>query len=1138
MKGEYLMIRKTLSAVALAAAVSSFGDAMSDATILRMPAMPKAPVIDGKISTDEWRYASTTFGGISTKTGLMTRRQNDFRFGYDAKNLYVSITSETPLAPQPMTSDDRVEFRFLPPGKTTPVIIEFDYTGKGKIPAGVIVKNSIGVSEMNSEQGECWTTEVAIPLSVLGVETIENGKEWKFQMMRHWSSQKETGYFHRPKNDKDMATFIPDKDAMAVSFDGFGHHMYPATGNYTWTYRVENPHNYKAYVHSNSFRSGLDGAPTLDINNPDLFGKEKKARIGYSVLAKPGISSYFQLYMMAQFPGKPRCLYSQIVSVNRDKVYYQRVMFWDTSISQRAAVYKDSVGYPYLSCGYYPSFGEKLRVAATFNRKLPIGYAEINVRDSKGKVLHTFKKSAFGNPLQSFEDQTVLKNLPLGDYTVTMDTIALDGRKFSHKRTFSVRKFEWQGLNIGKERVIIPPFKPLKHNASKKEVHALMIGYKIGGGVWDAIYAEGENILAAPIQLFLDGKPVAAGNIKLISVEKDRVVYETTSKAGKVKFVLNQDYDYDGFCKLTVKVIPQGTVKVKSFDLRIPVKNKYVKYYTALHSNRKRALGKPDWSIPAGQGELNMDSALQRKGRIQNYVWLGEEYKGISWIIDSQKGFSLDKKSFPYKLIRKGDTVTFIQQMVNVPTEWNKPWEFVMGFSPTPVKPQAKQFRSISQPMYDYPTAKGAVAAGIMNVTQWPLGYYYPINAFPNGDDSYFRIMLDSRGNKGITEAQRKKNADNYIARHKNWVLKNAPLASLSNMRRQLMDRRSYGEDYILMYHNPAFYSCRWAEAEMYKAEWLPWDYPVDDAHNEYIACQTPQYIDKMLWEMRTQARYGFSGMNFDCFPLGGGFNTVSMNAFRERPGAAPIISNVNMLQIASPGIQAGTNLFGWRELMKRTAHMLYTEKRLTFGVPWVEVHSTNAIVPSVAAFCSTVITTECASKGKDYYDRFPDSYTLCDLVGTQSGVVPRPIFSTVSSLIPKAEQVRTMIAFSFAYGLMNHCDQGIERGHKEYRIARDEVFTFGYGRPENKTIAFYDKEPQPIKCNAKNIRTTQVIRPDGKALLMVGNLGGKVKVKFDLSGLNYKNYKITDVYTGKVLKSAEIVVDNHGYALLKIEKL
>ena len=120
----------------------------------------------------------------------------------------------------------------------------------------------------------------------------------------------------------------------------------------------------------------------------------------------------------------------------------------------------------------------------------------------------------------------------------------------------------------------------------------------------------------------------------------------------------------------------------------------------------------------------------------------------------------------------------------------------------------------------------------------------------------------------------------------------------------------------------------------------------------------------------------------------------------------------------------------------------------------------------------------------------------------------------------------------------MNHCDQGVTRGYKDYLTARDEVFSFGYGRPQNKTIAFYDKEKQPITCNAKDIRTTQVIRPDGKALLMIGNLGGKVKAKFDLSGLKYKKYKITDVFSGKVLPAAEIEVPYHGYALLKIEKV
>ena len=85
--------------------------------------------------------------------------------------------------------------------------------------------------------------------------------------------------------------------------------------------------------------------------------------------------------------------------------------------------------------------------------------------------------------------------------------------------------------------------------------------------------------------------------------------------------------------------------------------------------------------------------------------------------------------------------------------------------------------------------------------------------------------------------------------------------------------------------------------------------------------------------------------------------------------------------------------------------------------------------------------------------------------------------------------------------------------------------------------IAYYDKEKQPVTCNTPKVRTTQVIRPDGKTLLMIGNTGDKVKVKFDLSGLNYKSYKITDVFTGKPVESTELEMPRHGYALWKIEK-
>ena len=1131
-------MKKCLSMLTGILALTTLGNPVSNETLLRLPPMPKVPVIDGKISQDEWKYASTTFGGISTQTGLMTRRENNFRFGYDAKNLYFAITSEIPVAPQTLTHDDKVEFHILPPGGQRTVVIVFDSKGKGKLPANVVMANGIAASLMNAEKGKCWNAELSVPLASLGVSAVKDGEKWGLQMIRHWSNQKETGYWHKPTKSGELGTFIPDSKAPVVSFDGFGLHYYASTGNYRWTYRVENPGKQKIGILSESYRMGVEGAPTLDINNPDLFGKAEKVRIGYSKEVEAGATAYFQLYQMAQFPGKPRLLFSELKGYNK-VTYYRRTMFWDVIISQRAAIYKDGEGLPYLNVGFYPSFGNKLRIAVSFNKKRPCGMAVVTVKDAKGKTLHTFTKSGFGRVLEDFEDETVLPRLPLGDYTVTLVSSAMDGRKFSHTRTFSIREFPWQNLNIGKERVIVPPFKPLQVDKNKQEVRALMTGYKIGGGLWNAIYAEGENILSAPVQFFLNGKPLFGGNTKLVSAEKDRVVYETTIFQDKVKLILHQDYDYDGFCKLTAKVIPQGTVKVKSFELRIPLKNDVVKYYNSLNSNHPRAKGKPDYTISPKQGELELSAIQQKKGRVLPYFWFGGLYKGFSWIIDTQRHYSLDTNHYAQKLVRNGKAVTFIQHIVNRPTEWSKPFEIVMGFEPTPVKPQAQEYRRISQYMYDYDPAKGSDIAGGMHATQWPLGYSYPINALPDGDDGYYKYILNSR-NRTLTAAERRKAGEEYIARHKTWLQKNAPLTNLDGLMSRFTDKRTVGDKYFLMYHNPAFYSCRWPEAEMYKAEWLPWDYPVDDAQNEYIACQTPEYIDKMLYEMRYQTRLGFDGMNFDCFPLGGGFNTVTMGAFREKPGPVPFIINDNMLQIAPYGISGCNNLFGWRELMKRTAHMLYTEKKLTYGVPWVELHSTNVAAVPVTSFCSTVITTECGARGGEFQDRFPEGYVLGDLAGTQSGVIPRPIVSTNAAVkgVSVDDEVKSLISFSFAYGLMNHSDQGVRRGYKDYQTARDAVFSFGYGRPENKTLTFYGKEKQPVICKAKDIRTTQVIRPDGRALLMIGNLGEKVLAEFDLSGLKYGKCQITDVFTGKILSSAKIEIPRRGYALLKIEKI
>ena len=62
----------------LVSSLAAFGVQLSDKTMVRCGAMVTPPKIDGRIDLGEWDYASTTFGGITPATGLMTFRECNF----------------------------------------------------------------------------------------------------------------------------------------------------------------------------------------------------------------------------------------------------------------------------------------------------------------------------------------------------------------------------------------------------------------------------------------------------------------------------------------------------------------------------------------------------------------------------------------------------------------------------------------------------------------------------------------------------------------------------------------------------------------------------------------------------------------------------------------------------------------------------------------------------------------------------------------------------------------------------------------------------------------------------------------------------------------------------------------------------
>ena len=1130
----------------LVASLAAFGVQLSDKTMVRCGAMVKPPKIDGRIDLGEWDYASTTFGGITPATGLMTFRECNFRLGYDKDNIYFACTSEMPRAPQPLYPADLVELRLLPPGADKPVVIKSDSTGKGVLPDGTKVANDFYADLLTSCLRKCWTIEMAIPLKSIGVKSIgEDKAAWGLQMIRQWDSMPETSVWHHGKAAEEMGTFIPDKDAPIVSFDSFGHAAYRENGDYCWPHRIENPGAKPISVVSESVVYAFNNPPTIDMINMEAVGDARRVPLlPRSLTVKPGGTEYMDLYMQAQFAGNTRQVFSLIKDKASGNVLYRRSMYWDVGKGQKHAVYKNDMGLPYLCAGFYPSYGNKLRYACVFFKKLPCVKVVVEVKDEKGKVLKSFRRSNFGMPLADFEDETHLPGLSNGKYFVTMDAEDAEEHHYKMERTFKVANFPWQGNEIGKDRVIIPPFKPLQVKKEAKEVHALMTGYRIGGELWDRIYCQEslnskrENILAAPVRFVLNGKYFGKTSTRLVSQEDDRVVYETTSYTDEAKLVITQDYDFDGFCKASIMLYPKGMIRVNDFALEFTLKNEVVELYSTLDKTGSRSADAPDLRIPQGEGVLDLKGALLNKGIYNPYIWLGGIYKGFCMLNDTSKNFCLDEKSVNIVVSRKGDGVTCRYDIVNKSTLWQEPKSYVFGFEPTPVKPQVEGIRAIGDYMYDYPPPKGAIWASMNFGPNIVNGMFFYPGTLINNDTSYFDRVFAYRG-KPDTDADRKAFVKDFMARNETWIRKNMPTVSIKPLLTLIGDKRKYGTDYFLSYNNPVLYSCHWPETEMYKAEWMPWDYPADDAISPYVGTVSDSYLDMILWNMRNNARRGWDGMNFDCFPLGGGRNTTSAQAFRSQPGQVPNINGSNMLQIASAGITRCNALFHWRELTRRTAIMLYKEGKSFMGYPWVELHDTNCQCIPVTAFCTTTITWERSSRGNEYPRRYPYGFIMAETAGTQSGTIPRCIVSTHPPKgVDSMRIAETLVSTTFAFGLLNHSDQGVIRNSKDYKLWRDYVFDFGYGRPQNKTLLFYSHEKQPVTCASKNILTSQVIRPDGKALILIGNSGDAVKAVFDVSGLKYGKCRFTDIRAGKEIDKPELDIPKYSYGMLLIEKL
>jgi len=447
------------------------------------------------------------------------------------------------------------------------------------------------------------------------------------------------------------------------------------------------------------------------------------------------------------------------------------------------------------------------------------------------------------------------------------------------------------------------------------------------------------------------------------------------------------------------------------------------------------------------------------------------------------------------------------------------PFEIVMGFEPTPVKPKSANFRKYFTGWW-YERAAECVPEHVYGDCY--LGIRETANFIrPAGDDwSFMEYIFSGRHDK--TPAEEEQFCKDYCARHN---LNANAWGYPWSWRMNLALKIARNNDTVIPYFNPTRLDPQQPEWDMYVDEWggHPWR-PSKFPSGDYLYTFHPykEYQDAMLYYARECLRHGGAGIYYDNIWLIGTDDKIR-----------------NGDKWAGDGAQyAVHHIFDIRELMRRSAVLAWQERKLIEDRPLLFIHHTDCNIVPWLSFASSGYDWEMNATKGDCQDRFSDDYIMGQSLGTQCGVIEHHLFVGNHT----DQTYRSFVAVCFAYDMLGSGGTSYPEPPLAHRRVFDVVHQFGYGDDSRTSIwPGYDPE-NPVKVlNAKDVRATTVKRKDGQTLLMIGNLGKQCRAEFDISGLKYQSCRIKNAETSKELSVGQkVAVDllKHEYALLLVEEV
>ena len=341
-----------------------------------------------------------------------------------------------------------------------------------------------------------------------------------------------------------------------------------------------------------------------------------------------------------------------------------------------------------------------------------------------------------GNKLEVF--------LPMEDYFPAK--YRLNIRIFSgEKLIYNTEKYfdiietpEWLKKQVGIEALsddyVLPPFSPvtLKDTA----IGVWNRNYKIGAMCLpEEIETQGAQMLDGPvrIEMISSGKdllaPAVKGAPKVIKQAKGVVHFSQENSLDQFDVTCQSSVEYDGLLLYSIEIRPKKEIEVSNITLHLPIKSEFAPYLWAggNYQESSRELRIQD----LGSSKVISGDGVQWESPFKSSIWLGDDERGLSWSCETEQYWYPQ----PYKerpqaqqIIRKGDRVELLVNMVSKPCKISKPVTYKFALMGTPVRPFPKGWRNwkflihwhmIHEPQIDVSTVSNKYPGANMAI-YWP----------------------------------------------------------------------------------------------------------------------------------------------------------------------------------------------------------------------------------------------------------------------------------------------------------------------------------------------------------------------------------------------------------------------------------